>query len=44
MAVTPGYREALPQQVRAHLHCPVVDRLTPITQKHTIEGLVMGEA
>ena len=27
-----------------HLACPVVDELTPITQKHTIEGLVMGEA
>ncbi|ESQ06438.1 Phytanoyl-CoA dioxygenase [Streptomyces sp. PVA_94-07] len=26
------------------LTCPVVDELTPITQKHTIEGLVMGEA
>ena len=22
--------------------CPVVDELTPITQKHDIEGLVMG--
>jgi hypothetical protein len=27
-----------------HLHVAVVDELTPITQKHTIEGLVMGEA
>ncbi|MEV6495303.1 phytanoyl-CoA dioxygenase family protein [Actinoplanes sp. NPDC051633] len=44
MAVTREYWDALPEQVRAHLHCPVVDRLTPITQKHTIEGLVMGEA
>jgi hypothetical protein len=44
MAVTRPYWESLPQQVRDHLHCPVVDRLTPITQKHTIEGLVMGEA
>ncbi|MEV8503304.1 phytanoyl-CoA dioxygenase family protein [Actinoplanes sp. NPDC051475] len=43
-AVTRGYWETLPQQVRDHLHCPVVDVLTPITQKHTIEGLVMGEA
>lgn len=44
LAVTHGYWEALPQRVRDHLVCPVVDILTPITQKHTIEGLVMGEA
>ena len=43
-AVTRGYWESLPGQVRAHLHCPVVDELVPIRQKHTIEGLVMGEA
>ncbi len=43
-AVTRGYWETLPPAVREHLHCPVVDTLTPITQKHTIEGLVMGEA
>jgi hypothetical protein len=44
MAVTKEYWAALPEQVRRHLHCPVVDALTPITQKHTIEGLVMGAA
>lgn len=44
LAVTTGYWAALPEQVRAHLHCPVVDELTPIVQKHTIEGLVMGDA
>nr|WP_296073353.1 phytanoyl-CoA dioxygenase family protein [uncultured Actinoplanes sp.] len=44
MAVTKEYWSALPHQVRDHLHCPVVDRLVPITQKHTIEGLVMGDA
>ncbi|MFC7534183.1 phytanoyl-CoA dioxygenase family protein [Actinoplanes sp. GCM10030250] len=44
MAVTEDYWASLPDQVRAHLHCPVVPRLTPITQKHTIEGLVMGDA
>lgn len=42
LAVTTGYWEALPERVRAHLHCPVVEELVPITQKHTIEGLVMG--
>jgi phytanoyl-CoA dioxygenase PhyH len=44
MAVTHGFWESLPESVRAHLHCPVVDELVPITQKHTIEGLVMGDA
>jgi hypothetical protein len=44
MAVTKAYWEQLPERVREHLKCPVVDELTPITQKHTIEGLVMGEA
>jgi ectoine hydroxylase-related dioxygenase (phytanoyl-CoA dioxygenase family) len=44
MAVTERYYASLPQRVRDHLVCPVVDELTPITQKHTIEGLVMGEA
>jgi hypothetical protein len=44
LAVTRDYWATLPAEVREHLHCPVVDRLTPITQKHTIEGLVMGDA
>lgn len=44
LAVTSDYWEQLPQRVRRHLSCPVVDELTPITQKHTIEGLVMGDA
>ncbi|MEU4335188.1 phytanoyl-CoA dioxygenase family protein [Micromonospora lupini] len=44
MAVTRGYWERLPPAVRQHLPCPVVDRLEPIRQKHTIEGLVMGAA
>ncbi|GAB3179163.1 phytanoyl-CoA dioxygenase PhyH [Micromonospora palomenae] len=44
MAVTREYRDGLPELARAHLPCPVVERLTPIRQKHTIEGLVMGAA
>jgi hypothetical protein len=44
MAVTAGYWASLSEQVKAHLRCPVVDELQPIRQKHTIEGLVMGEA
>ena len=42
-AVTRDYWEALPERVRRHLCVKVVDELTPITQKHDIEGLVMGE-
>ncbi|MFE6184734.1 phytanoyl-CoA dioxygenase family protein [Streptomyces sp. NPDC056465] len=44
MAVTREYWASLPGRVRAHLHCPVVEVLAPIVQKHTIEGLVMGDA
>ncbi|WP_165066413.1 phytanoyl-CoA dioxygenase family protein [Marisediminicola senii] len=44
MAVTHAYWDALPERVRQHLPCPVVDVLEPITQKHDIEGLMMGEA
>jgi hypothetical protein len=44
LAVTKRYWRTLPESVRAHLRCPIVDELTPITQKHDIEGLVMGEA
>ncbi|MFA3877849.1 phytanoyl-CoA dioxygenase family protein [Streptomyces sp. MMCC 100] len=43
-AVTRAYWETLPERVRRHLDCPVVDELTPVTQMHTIEGLVMGDA
>jgi len=42
MAVTTDYHAGLPADVRSHLSCKVVDRLEPIVQKHTIEGLVMG--
>jgi hypothetical protein len=40
--VTKQYWDQLPDTVRRHLRCPIVDELTPITQKHDIEGLVMG--
>ena len=42
LAVTRGFWDALPQRVRDHLSCPIVDELQPIVQKHDIEGLVMG--
>src|SRR3954467_12535483 len=35
--VTRDYYEALPQSVRDHLVCRVVDELEPVTQKHDIE-------
>jgi len=41
-AVTRAFWESLPERVKAHLSCPIVDELPPITQKHDIEGLVMG--
>jgi hypothetical protein len=41
---TKTYFEALPQELRQHLTCRLVDELEPIVQAHTIEGLVMGEA
>ena len=42
LAFTRDYHDGLPEEVRAHLACRVVDRLEPIEQRHTIEGLVMG--
>src|SRR3954467_4934195 len=42
LMVTQDYYDALPQSVRDHLVCRVVDKLVPVTQKHEIEGLVMG--
>jgi hypothetical protein len=42
LMVTQDYYDALPQSARDHLVCRVVDKLIPVTQKHDIEGLVMG--
>jgi hypothetical protein len=42
LMVTQDYYDALPPSVREHLVCRVVDKLVPVTQKHDIEGLVMG--
>lgn len=42
MAATRGFLDSLPDAVRRHLVCPIVEGLRPIVQKHTIEGLVMG--
>ena len=40
--VTQDFHDSLPPLAREHLVCRVVDQLVPITQKHQIEGLVMG--
>jgi hypothetical protein len=42
MMVTKDWFDGLPKVVRKHLVCRVVDELVPVTQKHDIEGLVMG--
>jgi hypothetical protein len=42
LQVTRPYWDALPEDVRAHLTCRVVDSLQDIYQAHTIEGLRMG--
>ena len=42
MMVTPAFHASLPETVRRHLVCQIVDELVPVTQKHDIEGLVMG--
>jgi hypothetical protein len=42
LQLTRGYYESLPQEVRGHITCRVVERLAPIVQAHTIEGLRMG--
>lgn len=42
LMVTEDFHGALPRSVRDHLVCRVVNELVPVTQKHTIEGLVMG--
>jgi len=44
LQVTREFHASLPEAVRQHLACRIVDRLEPIVQGHTIEGLVMGEA
>jgi hypothetical protein len=43
LQMTPAYFASLPDEARAHLPARVVEALEPITQEHTIEGLVMGE-
>lgn len=42
MMMTKAYYDALPDSVKRHLVCRVVDQLVPVTQKHDIEGLVLA--
>jgi len=42
LEITRTYHANLPADVREHLLCRVVDELTPLTQRHDIEGLEMG--
>ncbi|MEX5745998.1 phytanoyl-CoA dioxygenase family protein [Massilia sp. X63] len=37
-----AFYDSLPEVVRRHLNCRVVEELVPIRQAHTIEGLKMG--
>ncbi len=41
---TRAFYEAMPEDLRRHFTCRVVDELEPIHQAHSIEGLMMGEA
>lgn len=42
LQVTKQYYATLPEHLRRHLHCRIVEKLEPIVQAHTIEGLTMG--
>ena len=42
MMVTKEWYDGLAEIAKKHLVCRIVDELVPITQKHDIEGLVMG--
>lgn len=44
LQITQAFYNNLPQSLRNHLTCRVVDNLEPIHQAHTIERLMMGEA
>ena len=44
LQLTRAYAATLPDDLLRHMTYRLVDRLEPIVQAHTIEGLVMGEA
>ena len=41
--VTREYWATLPEEVRRHVNCRVVDELVPIVQKHQIDRLIQPE-
>lgn len=44
LQITKHFYNTLPESLRRHLTYRLVDKLEPIVQAHTIEGLMMGEA
>lgn len=44
LQITRAFYKTLPVYLREHLTCRLVDKLEPIVQAHSIEGLMMGEA
>lgn len=44
LQLTHAFYETLPDSLKQHLTYRLVDKLEPIVQAHTIEGLMMGEA
>jgi hypothetical protein len=44
LQMTRTFYETLPESLKQHITCRLVDKLEPIVQGHTIEGLMMGEA
>ena len=38
-----AYYQALPDAIRRHITCRIVDRLEPVVQAHTIAGLLTGQ-
>ena len=44
LQITKAFYQTLSESQRQHLTCRLVDKLEPINQGHTIEGLMMGDA
>ncbi|HYP42258.1 MAG TPA: phytanoyl-CoA dioxygenase family protein [Chloroflexia bacterium] len=44
LQITRAFYAGLPEELRGHLACTLVDELEPIHQRHNIELLMMGEA
>ena len=44
LQITKKFYETIPENLRRHLTCRLVDKLEPIIQAHSIEGLMMGDA